>query len=152
MTEKHKTTKFSTRQFLALGCVGTVGLWLAYSDQYAPKMVRELAADAGRAILLPKHTPQPAKWDPNGITAAWLGHSTVLLNFFGLTILTDPVLGKRIGADTCVGAGAPNPWVEPALTLAELPPIDLVLLSHAHMDHLDPATLRRLPGAPRIVT
>jgi L-ascorbate metabolism protein UlaG (beta-lactamase superfamily) len=152
MTEKHKTTKLSTRQFLALGCVGTVGLWLAYSDQYAPKMARALMADAGRAILLPKHTPQPAQWDANGITAAWLGHSTVLLNFFGLTILTDPVLFMRVGADLGIGTIGPKRLVAPALSVRQLPPIDLVLLSHAHMDHLDLPTLKRLPGKTQAVT
>jgi len=66
-------------------------------------MVRGLMAETGRAVLKPKFTPSPQLWDPNGVTAAWLGHSTVLVNFYGLTILTDPVLGKRAGADTWVG-------------------------------------------------
>src|SRR5262249_4783070 len=90
-------------------------------------------------------------WNSNGITAAWLGHSTILLNFYGLTILTDPVLGKRAGADTMVGTIGAKRLIAPALRARQLPPIDLVLLSHAHMDHLDPATLRALPGAPRAV-
>jgi L-ascorbate metabolism protein UlaG (beta-lactamase superfamily) len=42
--------------------------------------------------------------------------------------------------------------IAPALRIAQLPPIDLVVLSHAHMDHCDPATLRNLPGTPQIVT
>src|ERR1700732_2605862 len=41
--------------------------------------------------------PNPAKWSGNRITAAWLGHATVLINFFGIKILTDPVLFPRIG-------------------------------------------------------
>ncbi len=115
-------------------------------------MVRGLMAETGRAVLKPKFTPSPQLWDPNGVTAAWLGHSTVLVNFYGLTILTDPVLGKRAGADTWVGTIGAKRLIAPALRAAQLPPIDLVLLSHAHMDHLDPATLRRLPGKPRAVT
>jgi len=116
------------------------------------RMVRGLVEDATRGIGKPKFTPSPGTWNANGITAAWLGHSTVLLNFYGLTILTDPVLGKRVGADTMLGTIGAKRLVAPALRTSELPPIDLVLLSHAHMDHLDPATLRALPGNPRAVT
>lgn len=69
-----------------------------------------------------------------------------------MTILTDPVLGKRVGADTPVGTIGAKRLIAPALKVRQLPPIDLVLLSHAHMDHLDLATLRALPGTPRAVT
>src|SRR5438874_11420612 len=101
-------------------------------------MVRGLINETGRAILKPHSIPSPHSWDPNAITATWLGHSTVLLNFYGLTILTDPVLCKRVGADTPLGTIGAKRLVAPALKAHELPPIDLVLLSHAHMDHLDP--------------
>ncbi|MDB6016736.1 MAG: hypothetical protein JWR19_1225 [Pedosphaera sp.] len=152
MSPKYKKNLISKRQFLALGCLGAMGLWLTYSDQYAPRMVRELVADAGRLILKPKYTPQPASWDDNTITASWLGHSTVLVNFFGLTILTDPVLFLRIGADFGIGTVGPKRLVAPALTLGQLPAIDLVLLSHAHMDHLDLPTLKRLSTTTQAVT
>ena len=69
-----------------------------------------------------------------------------------MTILTDPALGKRVGADTMVGTIGAKRLIAPALKPRQLPPIDLVLLSHAHMDHLDLATLRALPGTPRVVT
>ena len=114
--------------------------------------MRGLIRETGRAVLQPGFIPTPDLWNPNGITAAWLGHSTVLINFYGLTILTDPVLCRRVGADTFLGSVGPKRLVAPALKAAQLPPIDLVLLSHAHMDHLDPATLRALPGTPRAVT
>jgi len=114
--------------------------------------VQELLAEAGRRVVKPKLIPAPQTWEANAITAAWLGHSTVLLNFYGLTILTDPVLLKRVGADTCAGTIGMKRLVEPALKPSQLPAIDLVLLSHAHMDHLDPATLRELPGTPAVVT
>jgi L-ascorbate metabolism protein UlaG (beta-lactamase superfamily) len=116
------------------------------------RMVRGLINETGRAVQKPKLTPTPGLWNPNGLTAAWLGHSTVLINFYGLTILTDPVLRRRVGANTIVGTIGAKRLVAPALTVRELPPIDLVLLSHAHMDHLDLATLRALPGRPRVVT
>jgi L-ascorbate metabolism protein UlaG (beta-lactamase superfamily) len=145
-------SKASRRRFLAVGSLGTVGLWAGYSNQFGARLVRGLVADAGRTVLKPGFTPRPGGWDANGITAAWLGHSTVLLNFYGVTILTDPVLYKRIGADTPVGTIGAKRLIAPALKPSQLPRIDLVLLSHAHMDHLDPATLRSLPGAPRAVT
>lgn len=116
------------------------------------RLVRGLVAEARRPVLNPKFNPTPHSWNSNSVTAAWLGHSTVLLNFYGMTILTDPVLCRRVGADTCVGTIGAKRLVAPALRAAELPVIDLVVLSHAHMDHLDPVTLRSLPGAPQVVT
>lgn len=145
-------SRVSRRRFLAVGSLSVTGVWAACSDQIGARMVRGLVEDATRGIGKPKFTPSPGTWNANGITAAWLGHSTVLLNFYGLTILTDPVLGKRVGADTVLGTIGAKRLVAPALRTSELPPIDLVLLSHAHMDHLDPATLRALPGNPRAVT
>ena len=78
-------------------------------------------------------------------TITRIGHSTVLIQLPYLTILTDPVLFSRIGVKlgswTLLGLKRYTP---PALTVSELPPIDLVLLSHAHMDHLDTQTLLAL--------
>jgi len=76
----------------------------------------------------------------------------VLINFYGTTILTDPVLFNRIGADALVGTIGPKRYTAAALKPSQLPAIDLVLLSHAHMDHMDMATLRALPGHPQAVT
>jgi L-ascorbate metabolism protein UlaG (beta-lactamase superfamily) len=76
--------------------------------------------------------------------AAWLGHSTVLLKVDGVTILTDPVLGNRVGVSLGPVTVGLKRLVAPALRVAQLPKIDVVLLSHAHMDHFDLATLRAL--------
>jgi L-ascorbate metabolism protein UlaG (beta-lactamase superfamily) len=76
--------------------------------------------------------------------AAWIGHSTVLLKLDGVTVLTDPVFSNRAGiwlGPVTVGL---KRLVAPALELRALPPIDVILLSHAHMDHFDTATLHRL--------
>lgn len=78
--------------------------------------------------------------------AAWLGHSTVLLKLDGVTILTDPVFSKRAGIGLGPVTLGIKRIVEPALAIAELPKIDAVLLSHAHMDHFDLPSLRRLEG------
>lgn len=78
--------------------------------------------------------------------ARWIGHSTVLLRIGETTILTDPVFGRRCG----LGSGfrgatiGPRRIAPPALLIDQLPKIDLVLLSHAHMDHFDIWSLKRL--------
>ncbi len=76
--------------------------------------------------------------------AAWLGHSTVLLKLDGMTILTDPVLGNRVGLNVGPVTVGLKRLVAPAMRVHQLPRIDLVLLSHAHMDHFDIPTLRAL--------
>ncbi|HWC59551.1 MAG TPA: MBL fold metallo-hydrolase [Verrucomicrobiae bacterium] len=116
------------------------------------RTARGLIAQSRRKILQPNFTPTPGAWNSNGITASWLGHSTVLINFYGVNILTDPVLMSHIGADVRLGTIGPKRLVAPALTPGQLPKIDLVLLSHAHMDHLNSATLRHFPGTTRAVT
>jgi L-ascorbate metabolism protein UlaG (beta-lactamase superfamily) len=85
--------------------------------------------------------PEPGSWPHDRLTAAWLGHATVLLNFHGTWILTDPVLEPRVGIGRGRAKLGPRRLVKPALRTRELPPLDLVLLSHAHMDHTDLGTL-----------
>jgi L-ascorbate metabolism protein UlaG (beta-lactamase superfamily) len=88
--------------------------------------------------------PDPTTWSDTTITAAWIGHSTVLLNMFGVWIITDPVFSSRIGLNVAgLFTIGPRRLVEPALLIDDLPPIDIILLSHAHMDHLDIPSLRR---------
>ena len=128
------------------------GVWSGCSDQLGARAFRGFIAESCRTVVRPKSTPTPASWDDNRITAAWLGHSSVLVNFYGINILTDPALCRRIGANTCVGTIGPKRLIAPALQPRQLPRIDLVLLSHAHMDHLDLATLDALPGHPKAVT
>lgn len=83
---------------------------------------------------------------------AWLGHSTVLINFYGIHILTDPALGNHVGISLGLGTIGPKRYVTPALSFAELPAIDVLLLSHAHMDHMDLPTLRRFAPKTFAVT
>lgn len=116
------------------------------------RLARGLVTQTRRKILKPNFKPTPALWNPNTITAAWLGHSTVLINFYGVNIITDPILADHAGADVLVGTIGPKRLVAPALRPKHLPKIDLVLLSHAHMDHLNSATLRSFPGSARAVT
>ncbi len=95
------------------------------------------------AIVTPKHSPTPLEWDNDRITMAWIGHSTVLINFFGVWILTDPVFSQRIGVYFLGMNLGPARYSHPALDFDQLPKPDLLLLSHAHMDHMDYPTLKR---------
>jgi len=79
-------------------------------------------------------------------TVTWLGHASFLLRVTGKTILTDPYLGEVAGP---FGFG-PSRYAPPGLLLADLPPIDIVLVSHNHYDHLDATTIAALPGKDRI--
>lgn len=106
-----------------------------------------------RRRIAPAFThPTPKAWSNDNLTAAWLGHSTVLINLFGVTILTDPVLFPRIGIRLPFLTVGPKRLTEPALKFPELPPIDLVLLSHAHFDHIDRRTLKLFPDTTRVIT
>ncbi|MEO6206746.1 MAG: MBL fold metallo-hydrolase [Candidatus Limnocylindrales bacterium] len=76
------------------------------------------------------------------VKLTWLGHSTVVVELPGLTILTDPFLGDRLGPLRRHGS-VPDPEL--------LPDVDLVFISHAHPDHFDPASIRALRGSPRLL-
>ncbi|HUL43964.1 MAG TPA: MBL fold metallo-hydrolase [Bacteroidota bacterium] len=97
--------------------------------------------------------PDPSTWSNDTITAAWIGHATVLINFFGTMIITDPVFSNRIGIRLLrMFTLGPRRLVAPALSIKELPKIDLILLSHAHMDHCDLPSLRRFdPSIPIVM-
>src|SRR6478672_112259 len=96
--------------------------------------------------------PNPEQWSDANLTAAWLGHATVLINFFGFNIITDPVLFPRIGIRLPGLTIGPRRLTAPALKIPDLPRIDLVLLSHAHFDHFDLRTLRHLPRSAAVIT
>lgn len=98
------------------------------------------------------HTPDLSNWSNEDLAAVWIGHATVLLRIEGFTILTDPVFAPRVGLGLGMLTGGPKRLVAPGLRLSQLPKIDMVLLSHAHFDHLDRPTLDRLPKRTPVVT
>ena len=86
----------------------------------------------------------------SGLRATWLGHSTVLIEIDGLRVLTDPVWGPRASPSRFMG---PKRFQPVPVPLRSMPPLDLVLVSHDHYDHLDYPTIRELAtGAVSFVT
>jgi L-ascorbate metabolism protein UlaG (beta-lactamase superfamily) len=140
---------FPRRTLLATGALAGVGAaWTSLSSSWSARFLRERVAEWGKDVPSAPHTPTPASWDDNAITVAWLGHATVLINFYGLRLITDPVLFPRIGVDLGVGSLGPLRLVNCALAPEQLPDLDLVLVSHAHFDHLDTPSLAALRGTP----
>jgi L-ascorbate metabolism protein UlaG (beta-lactamase superfamily) len=137
---------------IGVGGAGLTASYLAFSSSRTARWFRRLAGDYRRSIPAAPVKPNPAQWSDNQITFAWLGHSSVLINFYGLRILTDPVLGSRCGISTGFGTLGPKRLVAPALSVKELPPIDVVVLSHAHYDHFDTPTLSQLGRETWIAT
>lgn len=80
--------------------------------------------------------------DPSEILISWLGHSTLLLKIDGKTILIDPVFSKRASFTQLMG---PKQFdYSHQFSIEELPPIDIVLISHDHYDHLDYNVIKKL--------
>jgi L-ascorbate metabolism protein UlaG (beta-lactamase superfamily) len=123
--------------------LGDAGM-LAWAYRAAPLFWQRYSEDRKRAILAAPQRPNPSQWSDSGMHAAWLGHSTVLLKIDGTTILTDPVFSDRAGLNFGLLTLGVKRLVAPALAVAELPKIDVVLLSHAHFDHFDIPSLRAL--------
>jgi L-ascorbate metabolism protein UlaG (beta-lactamase superfamily) len=139
--------------------------WRRYSDwakrrPMALRVADRLGRGRGRLRWLDhvnapprvRNKPDLSDWNDREFSAVWIGHATVLLKVGELTILTDPVFSNRVGVGLGLATGGPRRFIAPALSIDELPKIDLVLLSHAHFDHLDRPTLNRLPKRTPIVT
>jgi L-ascorbate metabolism protein UlaG (beta-lactamase superfamily) len=100
-------------------------------------------ADRFPSAPLPMDRPHAAwaRRGETGLRATWLGHSTVLLELDGLRVLTDPVFGDRASPVSFMG---PKRFHPVPASIDELPPLDLVVLSHDHYDHLCRPTMEAL--------
>jgi L-ascorbate metabolism protein UlaG (beta-lactamase superfamily) len=137
------------KQFLKKSLIGTGALLLLPSlgKMGKTKAMTRIETDV---------KPEPHLWKNTGVDVAWIGHSTVLINFFGVKILTDPILFERIGVyflGTTIGQ---NRYTHPALTPDEMIQPDIILLSHAHLDHMDYRSLlfltEKFPGKISCIT
>ena len=104
-----------------------------------------------RSPPAPAERPDPASWSPRELTIAYLGHASVLIDFGGTMLLTDPTLYDRIGLSIGPLTIGPKRIVAAALAADELPKLDAIVVTHAHMDSLDRPSLARLGATPLVV-
>src|SRR6476469_4996267 len=93
------------RTFLTTGAAGLGGLSTLVGLRavvFSGAPARPPWNETDREIRSAAAIPMPVSWSDNAITLAWLGHATVLINFYGIRILTDPVLFPRIGVNAWV--------------------------------------------------
>ncbi len=125
----------------------------------APKGFGDLARwlTAGGRAEWPAWAPSPhadrppARVDGVAWRISFVGHASLLIQTAGKNILLDPVWSERVSPVSFAGPRRVN---DPGIAFEHLPPIDAVLVSHCHYDHLDLATLSRLAAAhrPRVIT
>ncbi len=133
---------------------------IAKKSKLTLRMADYLGRGRGQFRVLDQLNPPPAarlrpefsKWDQQNLAATWIGHATLLIRLGGLNILTDPVFSNRVGIGLGLITGGPKRLVAPALSINDLPKLDLLLISHGHFDHLDRPTLSRLPKDMPVVT
>lgn len=126
-------------------------------DVERPTLRDFLCATEGRvpATSLPIENPLDVWRDrpSSGLRLTWLGHSSLLVEIDGVRVLTDPVWSERASPLPFAG---PRRFHPPPVALAKLPPLDALILSHDHYDHLDRATVTRLaklqPSTPIITS
>jgi L-ascorbate metabolism protein UlaG (beta-lactamase superfamily) len=92
--------------------------------------------------VIPVASPLEAWTKPvDDLRVTWLGHSSMLLELDGVRVLTDPVFGNRLGPVSFMG---PKRFHAPPVTVEQLPPLDAVLVSHDHFDHLCKFTIEQI--------
>lgn len=96
-------------------------------------------------FVVPNHPPELEFLHSNRemATATWVGHSTFFIQYLGLNIVTDPVWAERMAFDKRL---AP-----PGIRIQDVPPLDIILLSHSHYDHLHLESLRKLYRADTLM-
>jgi L-ascorbate metabolism protein UlaG (beta-lactamase superfamily) len=99
-------------------------------------------------IDAPPGPPPPARVGDGALRVTFVNHATLLIQIDNVNILTDPIWSERTSPVSFAGPRRHRP---PGIRFEDLPPIDAVLVSHNHYDHLDLPTLRRL-SAPRVFT
>jgi L-ascorbate metabolism protein UlaG (beta-lactamase superfamily) len=90
-------------------------------------------------VPIAPHDPPPARVEPGRVAVTFIGHSTFLIRTASAVILTDPVFTAHAGPFGRLGPRRVRP---PAIAPSALPPVDIVLVSHNHYDHLQPSSLR----------
>ena len=104
----------------------------------AAAVAADLPFAAVDAAEIRSHTSGP-------LQATWIGHATILVQMSGATFITDPVFAQRCSAVQWAG---PKRYTQPALSIADLPSLDFVLLSHNHYDHLCANSVKAIGNGP----
>jgi len=97
------------------------------------------------SYTLPREHIDPSRLHANRdqTLLTWIGHATFIIQVNGLTIVTDPVWAKRLGTIRRL--------TDPAVSIDDVPPVDIVLISHSHYDHLHFSSIKKLKGTPLIL-
>jgi L-ascorbate metabolism protein UlaG (beta-lactamase superfamily) len=136
-----KSDHFDGRRFQNLQTTTHAGFfdmlrWMATRDEGPWDEWREIAPAA----------PPPQRVEGGEVRVTWVNHSTFLIQTEGLNILTDPIWSERCSPVQFTG---PKRHHAPGIRFDDLPPIDVVLISHNHYDHMDVPTLARLERGHR---
>lgn len=135
---------YDGRQFYNAGPPRDIGLW----DLLRWRFSRERPQWPESVAITPDQPPERVEGE--ALRLSFVGHATLLIQTRGLNILTDPIWSERASPFTWIG---PRRVTPPGIAFDDLPPIDVVLVSHNHYDHLDLASLSRLweRDQPRII-
>ena len=124
--------------------LATLPIAVAIGFAFACGIVHQPTAPAPRR-------PDWRSWKKDDLSIAYVGHACVLLDVGGVRILTDPAMFERIGPTIGPVTFGPKRIVASALPFEDLPPLDAIVVSHAHLDSLDLPSLARLSGTPLLV-
>jgi len=109
-----------------------------------PALIRHRGAGKPAGPIPLVHTAPPARAAELAIT--WLGHASTLIEIDGHFVLTDPVWGERVSPSATIGPARLHPV---PIAVADLPQVDVIVISHDHYDHLDLPTVRQLLHSQR---
>ncbi|HLK86565.1 MAG TPA: MBL fold metallo-hydrolase [Candidatus Binataceae bacterium] len=120
----------------------------------AAVLAGSLISEAGpyQEAQRPSGALHPASWPSDRLTIADLGHSALLMDWYGVRVLSDPTLFNRVGLSigSLITIG-PRRHSTPPLAPSQLQNVDVILITHAHMDHLDLPSLRALPKSAVVI-
>lgn len=129
------------------------GWWIRHKAAKDLRFVRQALTDCFRSV--PDVTMDwrlPKKPDVESISLTWLGHASMVIDFYGVRILTDPVASLRIGPKAKSFVLGPKRYIRFPCFPEDLENVDGLLITHAHLDHLDIPTLSRLPTPGMTIT
>ncbi|MFI6938215.1 MBL fold metallo-hydrolase [Streptomyces sp. NPDC050418] len=129
------------------GKPGPHGSKVEFAKTYFDKEQRVRRAPAGTIPVHPTTLADLAKPPVSGLRITWMGHSSVLAEIDGRRVLFDPVWGERCSPFAFAGPKRLHPV---PLPLAALGPVDVVVISHDHYDHLDLPTIQALAGTDTV--